>query len=140
MPTSPTIYPSSQEALKKMGKRGGILVRIKAYLSEETSYSYRCAAIFSCCLGPVQSGSWHRWIWAVRPPAPSDLPAKPPPVWRLVQFYRGGVNLSNLRLLGRAPVSNTLITLRMALLNTRSNKTFILNDFFLSRQDWILYS
>lgn len=51
-----------------------------------------------------------------------------------MRLFRGGVNYNNLRLLRSVPASNNLTILWMALLNVRSlaNKTFILNDFFLS--------
>lgn len=102
--------------------------------SEETWYYCRCATIFSCTLGPVQMHI--------------QLSLLDPPCWTATSTslvvgasYRGGMNHRNLHLLGPAPVSNNLIMLWMSLLNTRSlaNKTFILN-YFLYRQNWILYS
>ncbi len=68
--------------------------------------------------------------WFQRPTVSSPLRVR-------VRLRRGGVDSSNLRQLNRAalPLSEDH-TLRLALINARSlaNKTFLLNDFFTSRE------
>lgn len=107
---SPFALPRRKRS-RRQGKRGGILLRFKAYLK---SHGVKKPRTLTGVLPSFQAlwdqssyrFSCHRWIRPVGLPAPSDLPAKPLPVWRWVWTYRGGMNLSNLRPLGSAAVSN----------------------------------
>ncbi|KAJ8401996.1 hypothetical protein AAFF_G00372310 [Aldrovandia affinis] len=67
--------------------------------------------------------------------APSLMTERPPRRWQS-RVHRSDVGHAYLRQLRRAaPTAGVELNLRMALLNTRSlaNKTFLLNDFFTSR-------
>ncbi len=68
-------------------------------------------------------------------PIVSDRPDQPP-LFRSPRLCRGGVCSSHLRSLRRTSQSTVdSLQIRMALINARSmvNQTFILNDFFTSR-------
>ena len=78
-------------------------------------------------------------------PAPQALPtaltgplrAQAPSRWRSTRRYSRSVDHSSLRLLKRTgPAASDELTLQMALINVRSlvNKTFMLNNFFSSRE------
>lgn len=124
---------------RRRGKRGGIRVRLKAYLHSLDASSYHVFintlssfhVLWGCFCYRLPC---HCWISPVGHCAHLDSPAECPPVRSWVRLSRGGVNYNNLRLLRSVPAFNNLTILWMALLNVRSlaNKTFILNDFFLS--------
>ncbi|XP_039866220.1 uncharacterized protein LOC120720561 [Simochromis diagramma] len=130
---------SQRKCSRRRGKRGGIRVRIKALLKSYVAINDRYSTNILSCISALRNHAnfrlfCHRWIRPVGPYGYLDLPADLPPGRCWVRSSRGGANLGNLRLLRRSPTSNSVTTLRMALLNTRSlsNKTFILNDLILS--------
>ncbi len=165
----PCVIPRKKR-WRRRGKRGGVLVRFKAYLA---SVSRDGCYIPAACRGWCQS-PWRWWVAAPLPVASSDATAAvrvhlaaaqrslemrgrwlhpvfpsstmisetdlstvSSPLRVRVRLRRGGVDSSNLRQLNRAalPLSEDH-TLRLALINARSlaNKTFLLNDFFTSRE------
>lgn len=119
-----TTFPPRKRS-KRRDKRSSILVRIKTYLKlHGMKKHHTCTHVLPSFPALWDQSryrfSWHRWDQHVGPPAPSDLPAKPPPVWRWVRSYRSAVNHNSLRLLGHAPVSSTIWSRFRWLLNTRS--------------------
>ncbi|RXN12338.1 RNA-directed DNA polymerase from mobile element jockey-like protein [Labeo rohita] len=82
-----------------------------------------------------------RWLCPVFPSSTGitegDLSIGPSPPVRVRVRIRGGVDSSHLRSLGCAVSSDSDDrTLRLGLINARllANKTFLLNDFFTSRE------
>ncbi|XP_049891926.1 uncharacterized protein LOC126384729 isoform X1 [Epinephelus moara] len=122
---------------RRRGKRGGVLVRIKAYLRAGLGTNpHRLSNGLSAacwCIGI-------RWIRPIVPPhLPGILPHSPVeiPLSRRSRVRYGGVNRRNLRALDRAALPGPEEKdLHLALFNARSiaNKTFLLNDFFVSRK------
>lgn len=132
-----TTFPPRKRS-RRRDKRSSILVRIKTYLkSHGVKKHHTCTHVlpsFSALWDQSRYRfSWHRWDQHVGPPAPSDLPAKPPPVWRWVRSYRSAVNHNSLRLLGRAPVSSTIWSRFRWLLNTRSFNFYLKWHLYFTR-------
>ncbi|XP_078020782.1 uncharacterized protein LOC144459869 [Epinephelus lanceolatus] len=130
---SPVVI-SRRKRSRRRGKRAGVLVKLKI-LRRSTCWTdprhpVRGSHVQPLCL---------RWIQPVVPPCPAagclHLPTEvPPPRCRV---RNGGVDFRNLRPLRRVSTkAREEITYSLALLNARSpaNKTFILNDFFTSRE------
>ncbi|KAI2646105.1 RNA-directed DNA polymerase from mobile element jockey [Labeo rohita] len=136
---SPCIIPRKKR-WRRRGKRGGVLVRFKAYLA--STMSVRCPRDGSCVLVAPRSLEMRgRWLCSVFPSSTGitegDLLIGPSPPVRFRVRVRGGVDSSHLRPLGRAVSSaSDDRTLHLGLINARSlaNKTFLLNDFFTSRE------
>lgn len=131
---------------RRQGKRSGIRTRIKAYLKLHGITNYHAISdIFQRLFSSHDQHTIrlfrHRWIRQVGQLAHSELPADHLPTRSWMRARGGGVNHSNLRLLRRAPNNNEMTTIQMAVLNTRSlaNKSFVLNDFFLSSERDFLF-
>ncbi|XP_039870950.1 uncharacterized protein LOC120723533 [Simochromis diagramma] len=125
---------SQRKRSRRRGKRVRIKAFLKSYVGTNDRYSINILSSIPALWDHANFRLFcHRWIRPVGPYGYLDLPADLPPARCWVRSSRGGANL-NLRLLRRSPTSNSVTTLRMALLNTRSlaNKTFILNDLILS--------
>ncbi|XP_059181166.1 serine/threonine-protein kinase Chk2-like [Centropristis striata] len=151
-----------KKRFRRRGKRGGVIVKFKAYLATSVGRS-DARLIHDGRYFPAVKRALHMrgcWIRPVLPellttpiagfstlpnlcPVPLMFPATPSdlavevPRWCCqLRARRDGVTPDLLRPLKRAasPATEEL-ELRMALLNTRSlvNKTFLLNDFFTSR-------
>ncbi|RXN37132.1 RNA-directed DNA polymerase from mobile element jockey-like protein [Labeo rohita] len=131
---------------RKRGKRSGVLVRVRAYLRTSCGSSGRRGRAMAGLLSPAFLGPAvprRRWLYPVAPavgvpvvdqlfsPATDCLPRPPGSGGR-------GVDRGNLCVLSRvwSRSSSADLLLRFALINVRSvaNKTFILNDFFASRE------
>lgn len=127
----PVCTLSHNKRRRRRGKRGGLLVKLKAYLaSSRVDYS-------GCSLSGIPRGFkefdlrrsleyCYRWLRPVFPDAGCSLPCH-----RLVRIQTRGCVQGNLRPLSRAAQQTVRHrSVRTALLNTRSlaNKTFILND------------
>jgi len=121
---------------RRRGKRGGVLVRIRSqWKSENWIKPYARENGYSA---PHRVPGL-RWIQLLNPgelsAAPRHLPLEAP--LRRRRRHSRGVVQGCLRELKRCSVlGHEEQTLKFGLLNTRSltNKTFILNDFFISRQ------
>lgn len=138
---SPAVVLPRKKRYRRRGKRGGALVRFKAYLAST------CVTCPDGCYVPAVAGRLlrrrDRWLRPVFPDSQiiSEahllmVPSSP----RWARIHRGeGVDFLNLRPLDRVASAATASedqTLRLALFNVRSlaNKTFLLNDFFTSRE------
>ena len=185
--------PPWKKRRRRRGKRAGVLVKIKAYLSSSCVFVPRLRREGLCFSSAIRCSLQFRcpWIRAVAPsppagasertfspgpptispppgllptpsyfspglrlaPSPLLLPAASPGPPMAPAFHamttalppghhrarRGGVVFTNLCPLRRAAASATVtpqVTLKIALINARSlaNKTFLLNDFFTSRE------
>ncbi|XP_056586108.1 uncharacterized protein LOC130407337 isoform X1 [Triplophysa dalaica] len=131
----PCVIPRKKR-WRRRGKRGGVLVRFKAYLVS-SSVGVVCPRDgVSVSVARLSLDVRGRWLRPVFPTATSEadlsiVPSPPARAWA----RRSGVDCSSLRLLNRAvPSATEDSTLRLALSNVRSNKTFLLNDFFTSRE------
>lgn len=127
---------SRKKRSRRRGKRG-VLVRIKAHLRSACK-SGPCfhSRVFSAARQPL----WLRWIQPVVPDHPIvglfRLPLETP-LPRRSRVRSGGVDFRHLHPLARtSKPDHEEIILRLALLNAKSlaNKTFVLNDFFTSRE------
>ncbi|KAI2645456.1 RNA-directed DNA polymerase from mobile element jockey [Labeo rohita] len=136
---SPCVIPRKKR-WRQRGKRRGVLVRFKAYLA--STMSVRCPRDGSCVpVAPRSLATRGRWLCPVFSSSTGitegDLSIGPSPPVRVQVRVRRGVDSSHLRPLGRAVSSaSDDRTLRLGLINARSlaNKTFLLNDFFTSRE------
>ncbi|XP_055020382.1 uncharacterized protein LOC129411985 [Boleophthalmus pectinirostris] len=120
---------------RKRGKRGGVLVRVKAYWRANAGIIPLLATPGNTAL---QGSHGLRWIQPVTPvrldTGLRHLPLAAPLHKRLAK--RRGVDLGRLRLLRRSSTRTPQdMTIHLGLLNARSlaNKTFLLNDFFTLR-------
>ncbi len=127
---------------RRRGRRGGVAVRLGLFLSSRSGSLFGVGlnaygARFNRFL--VRRSLEPAYMWIL--PIVSDRPDQPP-MFRSPCLRRGGVCSSHLRSLRRTPQSTVdSLQIRMALINARSmvNKTFILNDFFTSRDlDFLL--
>jgi len=128
----PCILPR-RKRFRRRGKRGGALVHQKAYLtaSSGTYPRIRCHGL------PAARHLRDRWIHPVFPELRPLLGPLTAPPARLTSPGPRGVQHAHLRpLIRTTPSASPERKLCMALLNARSivNKTFLLNDFFTSRE------
>ncbi|KAK7889258.1 hypothetical protein WMY93_024818 [Mugilogobius chulae] len=133
---------------RRRRKRGGVLVKIRAYLRSGAKHACPTHGSLGSAALPRE-----RWLIPVQLSgcrAGDALVQDSPPVeWSLASQMRlrssrashRGVNQENLRMLARGCSPNDEDILRMALLNVRSltGKTFVLNDFFASRHLDFMY-
>lgn len=126
-----TPYPRSKRT-RKRGKRGGVLLQVRAHLRS-------CKANTGLSSGHLVAQRCLRWIHHIESgEVHAGFQQQPPVVWmhRARKASHRGVNHRNLRMLARDSSARTgNIQIRLALLNVRSiaNKTFLLNNFFVSK-------
>jgi len=125
---------------RRRGKRGGTLAKLKSYLASLRNNPCRLLRGSSSDYRgyDLRSSMEHRYRWLQ--PVLRDSGA-PLPCCRLVRTSRRGCVPGNLRSLSRLSHQTDRRAVRAALINTRSrtNKTFILNDFFTSNDlDFLL--
>ena len=122
-----------RKRFRRRGKRGGALVHLKAYLTASSVNYPRLG-----CHGPPAARQVRdRWIRPVFPELRTLRGPLAAPPARLTAPGPRGVQHAHLRQLRRTtPSASPERKLCMALLNARSiaNKTFLLNDFFTSRE------
>jgi len=136
-------WPPLEKKRRRRGKRGGKLVKLKAYLISLPRVP--CPAdVFlwewsgDRVLCRRSGGVMPRWV---RPVGLTE-PVRTRP-WVALRPYRRGANLRNLRLVplglqqpNGISVDDVRPEIRLALINVRSlrNKTFILNEFIKARK------
>ncbi|KAJ0033693.1 hypothetical protein NQD34_000800 [Periophthalmus magnuspinnatus] len=114
---------------RRRGKRSGVLVTLRAYLSRSSDYHPCSSAELPWEFNDyvVRHSSESRWLRSAVPDT-----GYPQLSQRRVRICKRGSVRENLRLVPCRPQQTDHIIIRAALVNTRSltNKTFILNDFF----------
>lgn len=126
--------PLRRNRRRKRGKRGGIRVRLRAYLTSSSTCDrgHPCfgssAGFIGCNVRSLACN--YRWLRSIVPG--SECPS--PRYWNRKRSSKRGCVLGNLRPLSRASQRTERRSIHMALINTRSltNKTFILNDYFMT--------
>ena len=145
--------PPRKNRSRRRGRRGGLLVKLKIKLSLNRAAARRVVRWLRPVVSvppvtPAEAFLDRHAAVLPRPPLFPALHAAPtaltgprrsqvPTRWRSLRRCGRGVDHSSLHLLKRTgPPSSNEQTLQMALINVRSlaSKTFMLNDFFISRE------
>lgn len=132
---------SRRKRHRRRRKRGGVVVRARAYLrstrKNDPGFQHDSFLPTICPSLDLK----RRWLLLIQPEAVIAVDQLRMPVEEFVprrsQTAKRGVDLMNLRSLARAKPPHTQDTvLNLALINVRSlsNKTFMLNHFFRSRE------